>query len=140
MRMRGDKSRVIFVGRKFPNDAFWEVWKVRAIDGHTIQNLKNTALSIKLTTSHYDLTPCIAHGTQIEVIHSTFPADYAGWDGNVLCSARFLIGTHDLVTASALALGNGRPSYSFPRAAYFAGARHAIYTRCRSRSVARLGQ
>jgi len=71
MRRHGDQNRVIFVGRKFPNDTFWEIWKIRAIDGHTIQNLKNTALSIKLTASHYDLTPCIAHGTQIEVIHSS---------------------------------------------------------------------
>ena len=70
MRKHDSKNRVIFIGRKFPAYVFWEVWKVRAIDGHTILNLKNMSLSIKLTASHYDLTPCIAHGTQIGVIHS----------------------------------------------------------------------
>ena len=70
MRKRNDKSRVILIGRKFPDGICWEVWKVRVVDGHTTQNLKNTALSIKLTASHYDLTPRIAHGTQVEVIYS----------------------------------------------------------------------
>jgi RNA:NAD 2'-phosphotransferase (TPT1/KptA family) len=73
MRKHDTKNRVVFIGRKYPSDVFWEVWKARAIDGHTILNLKNMTLSIKLTASHYDITPCIAHGTQIGVIHSILP-------------------------------------------------------------------
>ena len=43
---------------------------MRAFDGHSIQELKNMAVSIPITVAHLDLIPCIAHGTRTEVINS----------------------------------------------------------------------
>ena len=59
-----------FIGRKRPSDTYWEVWKVRAIEGHSIVGLKKIALGVPFIPDHVRPMPCVAHGTKLEAAHS----------------------------------------------------------------------
>ena len=63
-------KRYSFIGRKRPVDACREVWKMRAIEGHSILDLMKLVLDLPVLPDHAKSMPCIAHGTRLEAVHS----------------------------------------------------------------------
>ena len=71
MRKHESTNRFTLIGRKLPGGTIWEVWKARAFDGHSIQELRAMSLPVPIIPAHANIIPCIAHGTRAGVLSST---------------------------------------------------------------------